>query len=87
MKYPIGTTIRFIGRESIPELSIMCDDIGKSGKIVGIEDNLPVIYLPDSEVISCFSTTDIPATIQCAWENIELAIKVGEQLQFPFMSE
>ena len=85
-KYPIGTKIKWVG--PYRQFSIMNDDIGKTGEIVGIENNYPLIYLPDSKVVSCYSTTDRLVTIQCAWLNIEsIEPKIGEQLEFSFMSE
>lgn len=84
-KYPIGTKIKFIGQ--CRRFNIMNGDIGKTGEIVGIENSYPLIYLPDSKVVSCFSTTDIPVTIQCTWLNIEPAVAIGQQLEFDFMLE
>ena len=84
--YSIGTKIKWVG--PYRRGGCMNNDIGKTGVIVRIMDGFPIIYLPDSETVSCFSTTDIPATIQCCWFNIEsIEPKVGEQLEFSFMSE
>jgi len=80
-KYPIGTKIRFIGKNQWD------DFFGKYGSVVDIINNYPVVYLPKSKYAkdSCFSTTERPATIQCAWIDIEHSLQKGEQLLFGFM--
>lgn len=76
-KYPTGTKIRFIGS--------YFDCAGKVGRVVGIVNKSPLIYLPESECVSCFSTGRVPATVQCNWYDIELLVEKGEQLLFSFM--
>lgn len=78
-KYPIGTQIRFVGEYED------CND--KIGKIVDIIHGAPLIYLPKSDCVSCFSTKEMPATVQCNWYNIELSLFKNQQLLFSFMEE
>ena len=78
-KYPIGTLIKYTGHWG------NCKD--KVGRIVNIIYGVPLIYLPESQHVSIFSTKEIPATVQCGWDEIELAYKKGQQLLFSFMVE
>jgi len=86
MKYPIGTKIRYIFSPPCKEFMRECD--GKIGTLVGIKYNSPLIFIPGALHISCYSTVSVPATVQCAWENIEsIEPNIGEQLEFDFMKE
>ncbi len=86
-KYPIGTKIRFIGDSKRKPNEFMYEDDGLTGKIVGIEQGYPLIFLPESEYISVFSTKKRPATVQCDWYQIEPLVVKGEQLLFSFMEQ
>lgn len=83
-QYPIGTRIKFIGHSRIgPEAK---KDIGKIGKIVGYTDpNGPIIFLPESRHISCYSTKQVPASWEVGLSSIEVLPQKGRQLLFPFM--
>lgn len=73
--YPIGTAIRFL--DSGP-------DKGKTGKIVKISGNMPVIFLPKGQK-NVRLIDGLMVTWLCSWDVIEpLRIK-GEQLLFDFM--
>ena len=75
-KYPVGTPIRYIGGNN---------DCGKVGKIVGHNKwNDPLIFLPESSHISCFSTLKTPASWQTSWGNIEILVQKNQQLLFDF---
>ena len=84
--YPIGTSIRFKPGNAACLEAIKDDD--KLGEIVGFDySEQPIIYLPESNNISSYSTPEIPASWSCRWASIRLAPRIGEQLQFSFMSE
>ncbi len=85
-KYPIGTKIRYKPGNGACDGAI--EDDGKLGEIVGFDySEQPIIYLPESNNISSYNTIEIPASWSCRWASIELAPRIGEQLQFSFMSE
>jgi len=74
--YPIGTLIKFLGNYE--------DCNGKVGRVVGIVQGAPLIYLPESQCVSCFSTKERPATVQCNWFSITPVVLKNQQLLFDF---
>jgi len=81
-KYPIGTKIKYIGRCSS---GAKWGDCGKTGKIVGYDDvNDPIIFLPESKHISCYSTEKIPASWQTSWSSIKILPQKNQQMLFDF---
>jgi len=77
--YPVGTMIKFI--------SDYKDCKGKMGKIIGIINGAPLIYLPESSCVSCFSIKERPATVQCSWRDIEPTLFKNQQMLFDFMND
>jgi len=80
-RYPIGTKIKYKGRNGIFSKRLY----GMTGKIVGIVKDFPLIYLPEANDISAYSTKERPATVQTNWKNIEMLPQKNEQLLFAFM--
>lgn len=78
-KYSIGTRIRFI--------SVYEDCENEVGNLVNIINGWPVIYLPKSRIVSMYSSDGHPATVQCAWWDIEEVVKPNQQLLFDFAYE
>ena len=77
-EYSVGTEIRFVYQYE--------DCRGLKGRIIDIIDGNPLIYLPKSHCISCYSTKVRPATLQCDWDDIEPVSVKGEQYLFGFMN-
>lgn len=80
-KYPVGTKIKYIG-------SSVWDDTGDKGKIgtiVNFHHEFPIIFLPESNHVSSFSTPEIPASWETGWDSIEVLPKKNQQLLFAFM--
>lgn len=81
-KYSIGTAVRYIGIE-VPNWW----EKGWIGKIVGMAQGTPLVYLPKSTFSSSWSTPGCPVTYHMLWEDIERVAQPGEQLLFSFMTE
>lgn len=84
-KYPVGTKIKYIGIHRI--LFEGEKFTGMIGKVVGIEEGYPLIYLPKATAVSQYSTKKRPATIQTAWCRIEKLVQKNEQLLFSFVEK
>lgn len=88
-KYPVGTKIKYIGSRFIKKYGRIgdagVDDIGKKGRIVGYERDFPVIFLPQSNHVSCFSTHQVPASWETGWDSLEILLQKNQQLEFSFM--
>ena len=69
-KYPIGTKIRYKRHNGTFSEQLY----GMTGKIVGIVDGLPLIYLPAASFVSGYSTKKRPATVQTGWDAIEILV-------------
>ena len=80
-KYPIGTKIRYKRHNGTLSEQLY----GMTGKIVGIVDGLPLIYLPAASFVSGYSTKKRPATVQTSWDTIEILVVKNQQLLFAFM--
>ena len=80
-KYPIGTKIRYKKHNGTFSEQLY----GMTGKIVGIVDGLPLIYLPAASFVSGYSTKKRPATVQTGWDTIEILVVKNQQLLFAFM--
>ena len=78
--YPIGTKIRYIGKSN----GNWWRD-GWTGIIVGMVNEYPLIYLPESTFVSSYSTTKCRVTVQTNWDAIEHVIQPNQQLLFAFM--
>ena len=82
-KYPIGTRIKYIEPDPTSQAA---KDVGKVGRIVGYHGmDWPLIFLPESEHISCLSTLLVPATWAMGWGSIEILSQKNQQLLFSFM--
>lgn len=88
-KYPIGTKIKYIGSSFVRKHGrigdIGIEDIGKRGKIVGYVRDFPLIFLPQSNHVSCFSTHQVPASWETGWDSLEIVPQKNKQLLFAFM--
>lgn len=84
-KYPVGTRIKYIGRDSFNKMDWRT---GWTGTIVGLcPDGFPLIYLPKSTHISCYKVPGKQVTVQAGWESIEPIPQINEQLEFSFMEK
>ena len=80
-RYPIGTKIRYKRHNGFLSEQLY----GMTGKIVGIVNDFPLIYLPAASFVSEYSTKKRPATVQTNWDTIELLVVKNQQLLFAFM--
>ena len=82
-KYPVGTRIRYIGRNDGDYWRK-----GWVGEIVGLcPQGFPLIHLPDSPHISSYKVPGKRVTVQTSWESIEPIAQLNEQLEFSFMEK
>lgn len=77
-KYSVGTKIK---------TKHLCCKLGsgKEGKIVKIVRGFPVLFVPECDCVSQYSTSQCPASVQTSWYNLEKLVQKGEQLLFSFM--
>jgi len=81
-KYPVGTKVKYIGYSGCDETG----DVGKIGTIVNFYNETPLIFLPNSNHVSIYSTSDIPASWLTLWTSLEILPIKGQQLMFEFMA-